>query len=735
MHFSVFLGISLLLLSPLQVWSFESPWQDKALSEKYFAARSLELETTEQLSAYRALYLDELALRQQLEQAALQATAILQAKSQQISVVPLQAVQLPLPNGDFTSVSIIPRQTLAPQLAARYPTIATWTIHALDNKLLGGVIDFTTAGFHAMLELPNGDTVFIDPQTVMGERIYASFSQRSNARFFRDDYRCDTHQADTSIRTALKNLARRSTAAGEYLYTYRIAIAATAEYTAKHGGTAMDGFSGIVTSLNRINYLYERDLAIRLQLVSDESLVYTDTATDPYTNNNIGMMILENQTHLKASLDDQAYDIGHVFGTSGGGRSYVGVVCMNNYKARGATGLSSPLGDTFDISYVAHEIAHQFGANHTFNGLKNSCRGNNRDAASAYEPGSGSTVMSYAGICGQDNLQTSADSMFHAASIAEIHHYIENGIGARCAQISALNNQKPSIEAGRNYTIPANTPFLLQGSASDADDDSLTYAWEQMDAGTASYVDQDSGDNAIIRSYLPSKNPIRTIPRMADLLSNSQTKGEILPSRTRTLNFRLTVRDGKSVAFDDMLLRVIKTGSRFAVIAPNGKTLRAGSTETIQWNVAGTDQDPIACQYVDIDLSQDQGEHFSLLAARQANTGEAVVQLPLQLGKQNYFRVKCSDNVFFAMSAANDNDGFVASTSDPSLEVTEPEAAAPNNANLLDSELSFSVAKSSGGGSLACWFCLSLVGLFYLRCRLPCNNSGITPTASIHPKH
>lgn len=690
-----------------------SPWQDIAKPTDIYAARAAETDSF--LHSYRALRLNEAQLRQQLTQFSLQ---------QQAKGLAQAALQLPLPDGNFARVLVKPTQTLAPALAARYPELVTWEVHSLDGQISGGSLDFTPQGFHALLDMPDGDTVFIDPQDAAGQRFYASFSRQQNANYFRDKPACAAHTPSGFAPQAFKHLAARQTQnTNSHLYTYRIAIAATAEYTQKQGGRAIDGLSAIVTTLNRINYIYKRDLSVRLQLVSDERLVYTDPDTDPFSNARIGDMLQENQVILNAVLGEQGYDIGHVFGTTGGGRSYVGVACSDRYKARGATGLSSPAGDTFDISYVAHEIGHQLGATHTFNGQSGSCRGSNRDAQTAFEPGSGSTIMSYAGICADDNLQTEADPMFHAASIAQVKYYVQQGMGMRCAQIEAHPNRKPSVDAGKDYSIPANTPFTLSGSASDADGDTLSYSWEQMDAGTASAVDIDSGDNAIIRAYPPSPQAQRSVPRLSDLLSPAQAIGERLPSQTRALNFRLTVRDGKATAYDDKRLNVVQTGQAFAVTAPTSTQLAADSALTVEWQVAATDQVPISCQQVDIAVTSDQGESFTTLARQQANNGQASVNLPAYLGETSHIRVKCSNNIFFALSAmaAQENTDTGASTSNNDGNTN---TANLNNGNV-DAEPASNTASQGGGGSSGIGLLLGLLLCLVGRFTTPLN----------HPKH
>ena len=664
-----------------------SVWQDIGQVNKTAHVAQARAGTSGEVAAlesYRALTLDAEGLHSSLNVLAslgLDASAGRNAGT----------ISLPLPDGSFTHVTITPTEILAPEIAAEHPEIQTWDITGTDDKVVGGTIDFTALGFHAMLELRDGDTVFIDPVQVNGEQQYASFSKKVNYRAFSKSWDCGASGAHfqpnaTAARTAAK--------AGETLNTYRIAIATTAEFTTAKGGQSA-AYSSIVSTLNRVNQIYKRDLSIALTLVSNTNTVFTNTSSDGYTHGTPSAIIDENSTVLNnVGITSGTYDIGHVFDTSGGGLAYVGVVCGTS-KAGGMTGLNAS-GDTFDIDYVAHEIGHQFGASHTFNSSTGSCSGN-REVSTAYEPGSGSTIMSYSGICGSDNLQTNSDAMFHAASIAQIIAYAHNGAGASCATKTALSNTNPVVNAGADYVIPARTPFILTGSATDANSNTLSYSWEEVDTGTTSSVGVDMGNNAIIRAYPPSSSAERIVPRMSDLVAGTQAVGESLPSTSRVLNFRLQVRDGdtatgRGTAYDDMKITVSNTGSAFAITAPTSTSFTPNALQTVTWNVAGTDQSPINCSAVDIALTTDSGTSFTTLASGVANTGSATVTLPATLGATNRIRVKCSNNIFFALSATN------------------PSVASAGTSSGGSTSSTVSTTGGGGGGALSASI-LALLGL------------------------
>ncbi|PID69763.1 MAG: hypothetical protein CR985_04190, partial [Flavobacteriales bacterium] len=280
------------------------------------------------------------------------------------------------------------------------------------------------------------------------------------------------------------------------LRTYRLAIATTEEYSnfqvdeaglgtgANRNDSINAVMSAIVVTMTRVNAVFGNDLAIKMQLVpNNDKIIFleTDPGDDPYTDDNSSKMLTQNQTTLDNIIGFSNYDIGHVFSTGGGGLAYLASVCTNS-KAKGVTGSSNPIGEPFYIDYVAHEMGHQFGANHTFNGTAGSCGGGNRNDPTAVEPGSGSTIMGYAGLCANHNVQNLSDSYFHKVSIEEIMNNVTNGAG-QCATISnfANNLHVPVVNAGADFTIPKSTPFALTGQGSDADGNVLTYCWEQID--------------------------------------------------------------------------------------------------------------------------------------------------------------------------------------------------------------------------------------------------------------
>ena len=620
-------------------------------------------------------------------------------------------VSIPLPQGGYTTVRFVPDTLLSDALVTQYPQIKTWRLEGLDEQIQSGRADLTPLGLHVMLLTTQGDTLFIEPQQITdlaSERQYRSLSKTANATQFKRNYSCGAQTAPANKTQASKLIPNHSTGltlgakAGETLHTYRIAVAATGEYTAYFGGDQAKALSAIVTTLNRVNGILERDLSIKLKLVSNTNIVYTDPNTDPYDATlSTSQLIGVNQTVLDDVIGNTNYDIGHLFTTGVGGIAIIQGLCNDPYKGHGLSGWFSPEGDTFAIDFVAHEIGHQLGATHTFNSDKlGNCNSNNRTGATAYEPGSGSSIMAYAGACKGDDLQLHSDTAFHAGSIAQITNFAHLGSGANCATKTAFSNHTPVVDAGANYTIPANTPFVLSGTASDVDNDSLTYSWEQMDAGAASNVDVDKQNNAILRAYAPSSSATRMIPRFTDLVSGSHTIGEILPTTSRKLTMRLQVRDGKGgTGFDDTVITTVATGAVFGIVSPTKASMVAGSTTEVKWTVASTDQAPISCATVDIAFNAEGTEDgFQDLVKNVPNTGTASVTLPTTFGSKNLIRVKCSNNIFFALSGTNSK-------------------ATGTGGGTTGGGTTGGSTTSGGGGSLPFGLLLGLIPLLALRAR------------------
>ena len=586
-------------------------------------------------------------------------------------------ISLPNPDGGFADYKVYKNTTMHPDLQANFPEIRTYDAISTTNPSVFAKIDVTIKGFHAMILAPGKSAVFIDPYSkddIDNYIVYYKKDYTNNMRQFSCGFTGDEMEKSASS-------ANQGVTFGDCdLRTYRLAIAATGEYTAFHGGTVSAGLSAQVTTVNRVNGIYERDLSVTMTIIANNNLlVYTNATTDPYTNNNGGTMIGQNQTNITSVIGSANYDIGHVVSTGGGGLAGLGVVCVSSQKARGVTGSPSPINDAFDIDFVAHEMGHQFRGNHSFNGSVGSCGGGNRNDPTAYEPGSGSTIMAYAGICGSQNVQANSDALFHGISLQEIGNFITTGSGNTCPVKTPLSNIAPTIvSTNGNVTVPKSTPFALTANATDPDGNTLTYTWEQMNNQVTfpqpPVATSTGGPN--FRATLPSTNPTRYFPNLNALKNGGPFTWEVLPSVARTMNFRATVRDnaagGGCNDTKDVTVTVDANSGPFIVNIPSatGISYPGNSSQTVTWAVAGTNVAPVSCANVNILLSTDGGLTYpTVLATNVSNNGSATVTYPNTATTTARVMVICANGTFFDIS--NNNFTITAATSDYTLTTTQ----------------------------------------------------------------
>jgi hypothetical protein len=590
-------------------------------------------------------------------------------------------LELPLPEGGYGRFRVVESPIMEAGLAKRYPMLKTYLGQGIDNPTATVRFDLTVRGFRAQV-IANTHTTYIEPYQTGDVGTYVVFN-KSDYRKQGAAFTCGvTGEEIKSVPNLLRKNNVVNISSGGSLRTYRLALAATGEYTAVLGGTVLDGLSGQITTMNRVNGIYERELGVRMVLVANNDLiVYTNGTTDPYTNGNGNTMLGENQSNLNTVIGNANYDIGHVFSTGGGGVAGLGVVCNSGNKGRGVTGSTNPIADAYDVDYVAHEMGHQFAGNHTFNGSGVNCSGGNRSASSAYEPGSGITIQAYAGICGNDNTQPNSEDYFHRRSLNEMLAFTTNaGTGASCGTLTTTGNNAPTVTTTAAFTIPQQTPFKLTASGTDPDGDTLTYLWEQFDVGAAANAEGvlvDAGSGPLFRSFIPTTDPTRIFPSLRYILNNANVvpataplpgtttpnymAAELLPSTNRTMNFRVTVRDnragGGGTNEASTAITVTTAAGPFAVTSPNtAVTWAAGSSQTITWNVAGTTAAPVSTANVEIALSVDGGYTFPyILAASTANDGTETLTIPagIPATTQARIRVAAVGNVFFDISDTN----------------------------------------------------------------------------------
>ncbi len=617
---------------------------------------------------YRTVRVDNAALAQALAAAPMEFTA---AASNNPGII-----YLPMPDGTMARFRFEESPIMEAGLAAKFPSFKTYRAQGIDDPAASARFDWLPTGFHAIV-LGSSGTVLIDPYAQGNTTDYITYWKRDAANLAQP-FRCDFQDPGTP-EPARGGIAPAVTS-GTTLRTYRLALACTVEYATAVGSNTIAGaLAAEVLIMNRVNGVYERDLAIHMNIIGNNNLITyaadntscggpCTTANDPYTNDDGVAMLGQNQSTVDSVIGSGNYDIGHVFSTGGGGVASLGVPCAGGSKARGVTGLPSPIGDPFAIDFVAHEMGHQWGANHTFNGTVSNCGGGNRSAGSAYEPGSGITIMAYAGICGNQNLAAHSIDTFHVKSLEAIVAYSQTGGGNACAVPTATGNTAPTVTGPGNFTIPKGSPFTLTASATDPNGDTLTYDWEEYDLGPGTTAvpntDSDGQAKPILRPYAPTAGGTRIFPSMQFILNNANVPpavtggfltGELLPSIARTMTFQVVARDnranGGGINTATSVVTIAATGP-FAITSPNTPvSIQRLTNFNVTWNELGS---AAQAANVKISLSTDGGTTFpTVLAASTPNDGSESVLIPDMLTTTARIKIEAIGNIFFDITDTN----------------------------------------------------------------------------------
>ncbi|WP_066223343.1 reprolysin-like metallopeptidase [Formosa haliotis] len=632
-------------------------WKD--VSQERVASKTLSRKTNPE--SFKVYQLDLEGLKTALQQS---------QGSQTRRHAAVMVMEFPMEDGTFQKFQVTESSIMGPKLAAKFPMIKTYKAVGLDDKTATMRFSITQQGLHAFSLSGKRSSVFIDPYTVDGNK-YMVYN-RSALGIDTQDFEClvddniDLKSLKNDQGSRLQNTDDRT------LRTYRLALSCNAKYGALFAGSGTDAQkkaniqAQMAITINRVNEIYERDLAIKLVFIDrNDELIYYDVDNDPW-----GTEFNEKtQQVISTTLGDESlYDIGHNFNTSNGGNSgCVGCVCVDAVapytgevsKGRGYTGTANPTGDAFDIDYVAHEMGHQFGGFHTMNTCSRSGNGKTE-----VEPASGSSIMGYAGICGSNNVQANTDAHFNYVNIRDISEEIQPGGVSACGEQTALDNSPPVANAGQDYTIPVSTPYVLRGAATDPDGiETLTYNWSQNDPQRA------PADGApqptwtvgpLYRSFLPTTSPNRYMPNIQDVAAGNITpKWEVTPAVARTMNFALTVRDngsgypiGVGQTDSDLMTVTVVDGTPFTVNKPNTAVdWYVGMTRDIAWQVGETFNAPINCKKVNIKLSLDGGITYPItLASNVDNDGLETITVPDNESANCRIMVEAADNIFYDIS-------------------------------------------------------------------------------------
>ncbi|WP_292009450.1 reprolysin-like metallopeptidase [Chryseobacterium sp.] len=571
-------------------------------------------------------------------------------------------ISFPNSEGKMENFKVRENSNFEPELAAKYPDIKSYVGESLNDPNSSVYFSISPLGLSSMEIYGDKSAVFIEPYTkdLSSYVVYKKTDKKDDLNKFE----C------TVIESAQKGIGKpdvtaRPNADDAILRTFRLALSCTGEYAVYFGGTKAQALAAMNNTMTRVNGVFEKDFSSRMVLIANnDAVIYTNASTDPYSpSSSMSNWNSQLQSTLTSVIGEANYDIGHLFGATGGGGNAgcIGCICTNGSKGSGYTSPADgiPFGDNFDIDYVAHEMGHQYGGNHTYSYY-------NEGTGVNMEPGSGSTIMGYAGITSYD-IQPHSDPFFHAISIQQI----TNNIKAKtCSVNTPTGNSIPTVNAGLDYTIPKSTPFMLTGTGADTNGDSLTYIWEQMDNASNSQTNANSAATAtktsgpIFRSWVPTTTPVRYFPRMASILTGSTTTAgseinvEALPSAARTMNFRFTVRDnrigGSGNNSDDVVITVNRTAGPFNITSQNSAVTYSGnSSQTITWNVAGTTSNGVNAANVDILWSTDSGNTWTTLLASTPNDGSQAVTIPNISTSTGRIMVKGSNHIFFDVNNAN----------------------------------------------------------------------------------
>lgn len=569
-------------------------------------------------------------------------------------------VELPLANKQIVSFYIAETHVLSPESASEHPEIKNYDIRSVDGGY-NGRITYSPVGMNIMLLLP-GERQYITPFSQTDALHHAVYSVKDYEVPENLRVACGV-EGDTVVHAAQRTT--NVTLGDCTLRTYRLAVAATGEYT-NWAGSQANAIADITTTVANVSLIYELQLAIKFTLTTNNSIVFTDSLTDPYPTVSFPntTILNTNTTTLNNAVGSANYDLGFVVNYGwNGGLAYTPAICSGN-KGGGAGGLNFSTLSTIMDNLMAHEIGHMFSAQHTMSTGTNAgpCSAN-VNLPTAYEPGGGSSIMAYSGsVCSGLYYQSYPDGYFHFNSEQLILTYAISQ--STCGTQTTISNNSPSISVPANtYTIPISTPFKLSASGTDVNGNQLTYTFDQYDAA-ATYMTATPSATAtsgpVFRSYPPSTTPGRTLPPLANILAGTANTWEVLPSVSRTLNFKVLTRDNASgggcVAYENIAVTTNSAAGPFAVTSQNSATsytANGSDTMTVTWNVANTTAAPVSSPNVDILFSSDNGQTFPYtLASATPNNGSKTLLVPNINTTLGRIKVVSSNNIFFDINKA-----------------------------------------------------------------------------------
>ncbi len=621
-------------------------------------------------------------------------------------------MDLPMPDGSFMTFGFFESSCFSPVLQEKFPHIRSYRGVALDLSGTQARIDIGKMGFHATIN-NSKEEIYIDPYATYDIKNYIVYHTKDHnpstdigklscgvEASHHDHSHVHGHDNDETTHENKASSIRKKLGTPVTKYVYRLALACTGQWGSIYGNVD-EVMSQFNTAVNRLNMIFENEMGVKFELVDDNDKLIFFRDTEPYTFvNDARRLINQNTTVINENIGNAAYDIGHIFTVNCleniGGLASLGSLCSNGFKGNGVSCVGSANVSNFMVSVTAHEIGHQLSAQHTWN----NCPGNedNISPEAAYEPGSGSTIMSYAGACRNgNNIVRNNDDYFHVFSLEQMYNHVES---AGCGEETITSNNTPdiSIPLGDDVVIPISTPFELIGEASDEDGDNMTYTWEQMDKGPSSQIGNPILNAPLFKSIYPGSSPIRLCPSLPAILNSLNPADEVLPTYSRDLTFRFIVRDNHpgvgTTVWEEIQFESTEDAGPFIVTSPADLSFaEIGSNYLVEWDVANTDNESVNCQFVDIFLSKDNGQTFDvILKLNTPNDGSESIVIPNEITNNGRIKVKASNNIFFNIGKgeliirAPSEPGFYVDLSNNNFDICVPETVSLdiNGTSFLD---------------------------------------------------
>lgn len=538
------------------------------------------------------------------------------------------------PNGISTHLILENSGVLPYDLQTKFPTIKAYKA----RNIFFPKTDFRIQNFNGQWEIYmiKGDSVskvLKNKEGIWEKEIQDDFNEKLN---------CFTNAKNNE-----KNLTKSSySLPDDTLRIYRLAISTTGEFSDFHGGNMPKVLSVLVGMVNLINAVFERDLGVRFTLVNQsDDLIFQYANADPFTQGNESS---QNQQLLDRLIGNDHYDIGHVVG---GLKSVsigkVGSICQKGEKGMGVSTSLIPEGVSFVFDYFSHELAHQLGGNHTFNSVI--CN-NQRNPQTAWEPGSGISILGYPGLCASDNLASHVLPHFHSGSMEEIGNLLISKDYKNCGVKLPFKRSKLGVVDIADYDLPRNTPFFLDPVM---DNFGEWFSWESIDLGDPLPLNAIKGSSPNI-PMIPLKNKaLRYFPAIDSLVKSTFEPGFVLADYDRNINLRLTRRDVSKLDWHSFSLRVNSNSGPLTVIFPKEDLVNEGDSPiVVEWNPANTFLPPVAADKVDIFLVDIFNPDTIIYLQRNVpNLGRISVYLPLYLPQSTYkIGVKGTNKLFFNLS-------------------------------------------------------------------------------------